>query len=266
MTKNKLGIVTAIAIVAIVGIIFSIAPFAAAPQDDKQVSLDLPNEVKEAIKNKLDYVEIRKTPRTSDIYWIDYARPASVTPSGTDCGQDSSSYTTWYNFKWFSFPVNYQIDASGVAGVDPIQVKQAVVNAFNTWDSEEHPAGNLFTEASPANVDIRWANIDGYGNVLATTRLVNVDTTTGQLSYVTVTYDSGDSWKVYGSLSCNSQGSAFDIEEVGTHEIGHVIGLGHTNRGLKNYYLTMYPFAGQGETLRRTLGTGDKKGIAAIYR
>jgi hypothetical protein len=41
----------------------------------------------------------------------------------------------------------------------------------------------------------------------------------------------------------------------------NTIGLGHVS----NTKLTMYGTAAQGETLKRSLGIGDQKGIDAIY-
>lgn len=270
MRKNNFYIISAIAVVAVIAIVGivnpSLASYGATPRSGQQASTpaDLPDQVKEAIKNKLDFVEIPVSPELSRIYWIDYASPIHL-GTGTDCGPDSDSYKRWRNLKWFSsdFPVRYQIDASGVTGVDQATAKQAVVNAFNTWDAEEHPAGAFFTEASPSKINVNWGNLDGAGGTLAVTS-VTYNVRTGRINRASVTYDSGDPWAVYPSLSCNSQGSAFDIEDVGAHEIGHVIGLAHVGSA-NDIALTLYPYASLGETLKRTLGTGDKKGIDAIY-
>lgn len=246
------------AIIVIVGVSFSFVSYGAVPPDDQQAPTreELPDQVKEAIKQKKESVEIPVSPTLSEIFKIHYANPTHATPLGTDCGSDSTSYLQWQNYHWSSFPVTYTISATG-------DRKQAVVDGFNTWDAEEHPAGVFFKEAQGRNrakVSVKWRFYDGPGNVLAVTT-VYFNPSTGEIGKANVIFDSGDSWAVYPSLSCNSQGNAFDIEDVSTHELGHVIGLDHVNAPT----LTMHPYASLGETLKRTLGTGDKMGIASIY-
>lgn len=220
---------------------------------------DLPDKVKEAIKNHDEFVEVQVDKEHNKVFWIDYASHA--TPSGTDCGPDSSSYKSM-RVKWASFPLPYQVDVSN-SGLDPVLAKQAVVTSLNTWDVEEHPAGTTFVEASPYKVFIKWGYLDGFGSTLAVTS-VSYNVATKKIVSATVTYDSGDSWSIYSSLNCAGQGSAFDVENVGTHEIGHVLGLDHVRKS-QDSGQTMWPYASQGETMRRTLGTGDKRGIDALY-
>jgi hypothetical protein len=56
----------------------------------------------------------------------------------------------------------------------------------------------------------------------------------------------------------------FDVRNVGTHEMGHVVGLAHVN-GAKDGCLTMYKFSGLGETHKSSLGWGDKLGLDKLY-
>ncbi|XP_011072962.1 metalloendoproteinase 1-like [Sesamum indicum] len=53
---------------------------------------------------------------------------------------------------------------------------------------------------------------------------------------------------------------AFDMQTVGLHELGHVLGLGHTN----DTGAIMYPYIGDG--LRKVLGQDDINGIKALYQ
>ena len=55
---------------------------------------------------------------------------------------------------------------------------------------------------------------------------------------------------------------ATDVQNVVTHEAGHVLGLGH-QAGVPT--ATMYPSAPAGETTKRTLDPDDISGICAIY-
>ncbi|GFQ03110.1 metalloendoproteinase 1 [Phtheirospermum japonicum] len=66
-------------------------------------------------------------------------------------------------------------------------------------------------------------------------------------------FDEDEDW-VYGTVK-----DEFDILTVGLHELGHVLGLGHsTDDGA-----IMWPYVGSGE--RKGLGKDDKNGIRALY-
>ena len=52
-----------------------------------------------------------------------------------------------------------------------------------------------------------------------------------------------------------------DIQDIATHELGHVYGLGHVG----SLYNTMYPTASTGETFKRSPAPGDAAGIHALY-
>ena len=60
---------------------------------------------------------------------------------------------------------------------------------------------------------------------------------------------------------CYTGVNAYDLQDVATHEFGHIYGLGH----VQSPYNTMYPTATTGETFKRSLAPGDAAGIRAIY-
>lgn len=234
----------------------------------------LPPQVMDAIGNRLDEIEVPVSKEVSIAYFIDYASPVHATLPGTDCGPNSNSFKTIKGgLRWKSFPVPYAISTEGlhqdvnadgiVDSTDSAAAKQAVANAFGTWDAENHPPGLMFAESLSPKIAVGWSFIDGPGGTLAIAS-VSHSAATKEIKGVSITYDSGDSWRVYGGLSCTSQGAAFDIEDIASHEIGHAIGLAHVSKA-GDAALTMYPTAGQGETHKRTLGTGDKKGVDALY-
>ncbi|MFF8575506.1 matrixin family metalloprotease [Streptomyces sp. NPDC015408] len=55
----------------------------------------------------------------------------------------------------------------------------------------------------------------------------------------------------------------YDIRSVGTHEAGHVFGLGHVGSGHDN--LTMYTHSFKCTTKARTLGKGDVLALRSVY-
>lgn len=55
----------------------------------------------------------------------------------------------------------------------------------------------------------------------------------------------------------------FDVRSVGTHEAGHVFGLGHVGAGHEN--LTMYTDPFRCKTIARTLGKSDVLALRSVY-
>ncbi|MGI0024477.1 MAG: matrixin family metalloprotease, partial [Nitrososphaera sp.] len=182
--------------------------------------------------------------------------PGDPSEPNDGCGDGKGRYTLLSGgLKWMSFPITYHTSAPSSAAA------AAVRAAFDEWDAEEHPSGNLFMEVQTgADINVYWASIDGPGNILAQTTFW-YNPFTKEISYSEIAFDSGDSWFVASNLSCSATGNAFDIMNVAVHEIGHSLGLGHVNDRL----LTMYGYASPGETLKRSLGFGDQRGLDRLY-
>lgn len=84
---------------------------------------------------------------------------------------------------------------------------------------------------------------------------------TGRISEADVYFNSGFAWTTVQSLTtvCPA-GSAYDIESIATHELGHAIGLDHI--GVQA--ATMYQSAPAGETRKRTLTGGEFSRASAL--
>jgi hypothetical protein len=104
---------------------------------------------------------------------------------------------------------------------------------------------------------IEWAAIDGPGNILGSTSFCYY-TATKEIVGFTVKLDKDEPWSI------GSTPNAFDVQNIATHEFGHVAGLAHVSAP-KAVCLTMYPYADYGEIQKRTLGLGDKLGMQALY-
>ncbi|HEU0129761.1 MAG TPA: matrixin family metalloprotease [Mycobacteriales bacterium] len=57
-------------------------------------------------------------------------------------------------------------------------------------------------------------------------------------------------------------GNVYDIQNIGTHEFGHTYGLDHPS-GAR--FETMYAYGYSGETLKRSIASGDIAGANAVY-
>ena len=99
--------------------------------------------------------------------------------------------------------------------------------------------------------------IDGVGRILATAS-VCIELMTKDIVGFVISIDEVEPWTIGGSST------SFDVENVISHEFGHVAGLGHLNAP-KDGCLTMYFIAGKDETQKRTLGFGDQLGMDVLY-
>jgi len=57
--------------------------------------------------------------------------------------------------------------------------------------------------------------------------------------------------------------NVMDYQNIFTHEFGHALGLGHSGSTCTEE--TMYGFASEGETKKRTLAAGDIAGVNSLY-
>ena len=55
-----------------------------------------------------------------------------------------------------------------------------------------------------------------------------------------------------------------DVLNIAVHEVGHAGGMGHPDGTCVDE--TMYAYASNGETRKRTLNAGDIAGIKALYK
>ena len=179
------------------------------------------------------------------------------------CGAGTTAYSYLASgVKWRTFPVTYAIDAAN-SHVDINAAKTAVRKAFAAIDALNQPAGIFFQETSnyaAAKIKFTWKYIDGPYKQLGYTTF-SYRTDTKALTSATVTLDSGDKYFISPTERCGGSGSLFDIQNIATHEIGHAINLGHVSDKLQS----MYPSSLAGETLKRTLGNGDIRGISNLY-
>jgi MYXO-CTERM domain-containing protein len=112
--------------------------------------------------------------------------------------------------------------------------------------------------------DTEWPHDDGGAGG---TGAISANT----LGLTTVTFDA-DTGEIYDvdteingtqplSVSDPPPAGSFDLASIITHEMGHFLGLAHSDQDTA----TMYAFYSQGSTSMRTLTDDDKAGLCAIY-
>jgi hypothetical protein len=177
-----------------------------------------------------------------------------------------------------SMPVRYLVTNRDVPGVTAAQLRDAVARAFTSWAGVPNVRLSSefvgFTGASPLSGDD--ANVIGFttrgdlDRVLGSTSFT-VDSISGEIIESDIFFNSLFTWSAASAGETGRQ----DIESIALHEVGHMLGLGHsmlgeteligTGRRVIAAEAVMFPIAFSAGVLSRTPRADDEAGIADIY-
>jgi hypothetical protein len=173
---------------------------------------------------------------------------------------DQATFYKLLGVKWgTSTPVEYYVNPGeyGQSGIDAIQA------AFNTWD--DNITKDLFGYAGPTGdgtAALDYTNTVFWGpisnpNVIAVTTVWYTHRTK-EIVDADIEMNSKLDW------SSSGVPGTFDIQDIATHEAGHVCGLGDLYNPPASE-LTMYGYSSAGETKKDDLGIGDTLGLHVLY-
>ncbi|MEQ8155967.1 MAG: matrixin family metalloprotease [Clostridiaceae bacterium] len=161
-----------------------------------------------------------------------------------------------------SNPIKYYINYSNA----PKGIASTLETSASTWDSET--SAKLFggilggTTAKYGKYDgknvITFDKYRGNPQVIAVTSIW-YNTATMKVTEFDMLFNTKYSW---GNASYNS--NVMDIQNIATHEFGHVVGLDDLYSD-SDMLETMYGYSDYGETYKRDLYTGDINGVHNIY-
>jgi len=165
----------------------------------------------------------------------------------------------------------YYVNASGA----PTGSIAEIDASFDTW---EGAVGiNLFTNGGTTTLSgrkfngqntVSWARIAPKSTIAIATFWYYSDgnpETFDEIIEFDIVFNSFLDWGIdpddEGPISLTD---AFDIQNIATHEVGHIVGLGDLYDS-DNSYLTMYGYGSEGETQKISLADGDIEGASLIY-
>jgi hypothetical protein len=186
--------------------------------------------------------------------------------------------STVVDVRW-NGPVPYFVTERGIAEVTAAQLRDAVARAFSTWQAV--PTASVgsefqgFTIAPPGVQDGRstfgFLDRPDLDRVLGATSFL-LDAATGEIREADVYFNTRFNW----SVAPGGEAGRIDLESIALHEIGHLLGLGHSALGETEMTSTgrrviasgsiMFPTAmSAGAIVDRQLQADDIAGISDLY-
>ncbi|MEM4982583.1 MAG: matrixin family metalloprotease [Candidatus Bathyarchaeia archaeon] len=218
-----------------------------------------------------------RPPDIEQVIFIHFVKSKAKPPS------EETGYYKLIGAKWQTFPVNLEVNPSS-SGLSQDFVIKAIGMAAEEWDSGAYSqlegiawygvAPDLFNDiiaiTDKGYDDLAWTSdkLDGCntivwgnyptGGVIAVT-ILWYNKATKTIIEFDIVLDTDYEW------DNATQGlTVMDLQNIVTHELGHGIGLGDVYQSTA-YQETMYGYSYAGETSKRDLYIGDKKGITKLY-
>jgi len=165
-----------------------------------------------------------------------------------------------------SYAINYGTKPTNLTNNDVLNGVNASFAAWSAADSKQ-----IFSNAGATNV--RNAKRDGVnailwkpisGSAIAIT-YAWYNTLTGQLVEADTVFNRNLKWSqtAYTAGDCDGVTGTYDLQNIGTHEFGHWVGLNDLYNTVDKD-LTMYGYGETKELKKDTLGAGDVIGVNTI--
>ncbi|MCW5832270.1 MAG: matrixin family metalloprotease [Labilithrix sp.] len=186
--------------------------------------------------------------------------------------------------KWSELPIVYRFHGDVSSKLDPSGARTAVRNAFDAWENVECARGRTslrFREGSDIKRnkplgkkeaadkfgiffrDDEWPHDDAEESLALTTQIYGK--TSGTIDYADIEINTADT---DFRLSDDEGSTKIDLQAVVTHEVGHYIGLAHSNDPdsiMVARYCASADRCGQSTDVARGLSEDDRRAVCTVY-
>jgi len=221
------------------------------------------------------------SPKVLEAVFIHYEHPGKGKPPPLPEEPKVYDYYLLLGPKWdlgkHPAGVSYVINPSGAPAGAELQVKAA----FEAWD--DATAAELFNNSPLIDINSWWGRLDGKNNVswqviadgtvIAATWIWYIDkdgsgtmTDGDEMQETDIVFNASQRW----GIDLDGEGTAyklknmFDVRNIATHEVGHVVGLDDLYE-TKYSEITMYGYSSKSETKKISLAIGDTNGTRRLY-
>ena len=170
--------------------------------------------------------------------------------------------------KWSSLPVNYVINPTNPQGLTESFVTSAIATSAETWDVST--SKELFNNFYLVNYSAKYG-VQNFQNAIAFDDYPNNDVIAVTSVWFTrvgkqiVEFDQLYNTRfVWGDSTSVINQTVMDLQNIGTHELGHSVGLSDIYSTACSA-VTMHGYSGYGETQKRTLEQPDITGLQKMY-
>jgi MYXO-CTERM domain-containing protein len=168
---------------------------------------------------------------------------------------------------WRQERVVIHLDSSLALLGDPDEVEQAILQAIGEWEESERltfsfalddDASRGTGRSGDERNDIMALREWPYDHRAPAVTVLTFDPVDGTIRDADILFNASRSdW----GTTIRAHPDAIDLQDVATHELGHLIGLAHSD----NPQATMYLEAPRGSTIRRTLHADDLAALDHVF-